>query len=397
MRSNTSMLRKLGVGAGVALAAAAGLGASPALGIVGGQASPFQAVEFSSDGKQPVVALLSPKKASVYDRQFCAGTLVSPDRVVTAAHCVIFPDPDTGEPTTIDRLGASVGINNGSLDDPNVVIVPVAGVAAHPEYDAHEGGGPDIAVVTLAQPVDAATLPVATASQRWLWRAGAEGEIRGWGYTAKRGRNPNLPAQLMYARAPMVAPATCSVLNGRLTGRGDLCLGAPDARVDSCQGDSGGPLLSRDRETGRAWLVGVVSRGEGCARYTKPGVYAPTGLHAAWLAGQGVPVPATEWAKWNSPTAKAKSASGRAGTTVTLRYRVKGSKVSREDIMVRLGPPNTAVEWKATGTSKVRAGADRTFRLKIPRDAYGKVQWCVVPTSGSGSSGSASCASLTVR
>ena len=48
---------------------------------------------------------------------------------------------------------------------------------------------------------------------------------------------------------------------------------------DACQGDSGSPLIKwqRIRKNGKisqkAYLIGIVSRGEGCAYYDMPGIY----------------------------------------------------------------------------------------------------------------------------
>ena len=40
---------------------------------------------------------------------------------------------------------------------------------------------------------------------------------------------------------------------------------------DTCQGDSGGPLWVEEK--GKAVLVGLVSRGRGCAKQNYPGIY----------------------------------------------------------------------------------------------------------------------------
>ncbi|CAG7832392.1 unnamed protein product, partial [Allacma fusca] len=43
---------------------------------------------------------------------------------------------------------------------------------------------------------------------------------------------------------------------------------------DTCQGDSGGTIDWTNPWNGLAYLVGIVSFGQGCAREDKPGVYA---------------------------------------------------------------------------------------------------------------------------
>ena len=45
---------------------------------------------------------------------------------------------------------------------------------------------------------------------------------------------------------------------------------------DTCQGDSGGPLWVE--EDGKAVLVGLVSRGRGCAKRNYPGIYTRSSL-----------------------------------------------------------------------------------------------------------------------
>jgi hypothetical protein len=55
--------------------------------------------------------------------------------------------------------------------------------------------------------------------------------------------------------------------------------------TDSCQGDSGGPFYQwygsgKDK---RAYIIGVVSRGTGCANFNSPGIFTRVTRHLAWI------------------------------------------------------------------------------------------------------------------
>ena len=56
--------------------------------------------------------------------------------------------------------------------------------------------------------------------------------------------------------------------------------------TDSCQGDSGGPLykfVKDKRGRNRAYLVGVVSRGDDCAGFNQPGIYTDVQKYKDWI------------------------------------------------------------------------------------------------------------------
>lgn len=56
---------------------------------------------------------------------------------------------------------------------------------------------------------------------------------------------------------------------------------------DACQGDSGGPLVKyvkfRGKPVEKAVLVGLVSRGNGCAYYNQPGIYTRINGFMDWI------------------------------------------------------------------------------------------------------------------
>jgi len=54
-----------------------------------------------------------------------------------------------------------------------------------------------------------------------------------------------------------------------------------DGGIDACSGDSGGPLICN--ENGKPTLVGITSRGKGCAMEDNPGVYTPTWTYIQWI------------------------------------------------------------------------------------------------------------------
>ncbi|CAG5110207.1 Oidioi.mRNA.OKI2018_I69.chr2.g4632.t1.cds [Oikopleura dioica] len=111
--------------------------------------------------------------------------------------------------------------------------------------------------------------------------------VAGWGALSSGGSSPNL---LQSVGVNILGQEYCSANsnNGALL-PDDICAGLPDLDgngltdpgVDSCQGDSGGPLVCN--VNGAATLVGVVSRGVGCADEGHPGIY--TAIHTdTWVA-----------------------------------------------------------------------------------------------------------------
>ncbi|MBW4720223.1 serine protease [Saccharothrix sp. SC076] len=186
-------------------------------------------------------------------RQFCGGTLVARDKVLTAAHCASGHAP---------RVSAVVVGREDKNETGQGVAAPVRQVWTHPQFTSAERGS-DVAVLTLGTPVDAAPLPLADDPD--LYRAGTPAFALGWGRTAELAPPSRY---LMGVVVPLVADDSCGQSYGQYDAGTMVCAGLPDGGADTCQGDSGGPLVVAGR------LVGVTSWGEGCARRGKPGIYA---------------------------------------------------------------------------------------------------------------------------
>ncbi|MGH3762378.1 S1 family peptidase [Actinophytocola sp.] len=196
--------------------------------------------------------------------QYCGGSLVADDKVVTAAHCAI------------GRKPADVVVVGGREDKESDAgtTSAVDGIWVHPEFTDVRSGA-DVAVLSLTRPLPYDTLDIAREAE--LYAPGVVGTILGWGRTSAEGQASRF---LLKAEVPMIADADCVQSYPAYQSEAMACAGVPEGGVDSCQGDSGGPLVV-DRT-----LVGITSWGEGCAAPGKPGVYTRMAAYADDLGEQ---------------------------------------------------------------------------------------------------------------
>lgn len=198
------------------------------------------------------VALLHKRYSNNVRAQFCGGTLVKSNFVVTAAHCSDF--------TTANQVQVLTGTRklDGSGNRRDVLRIVI-----HPEWNKTTFDN-DVAVWELS--TDATDIPLALLSVEDV-PVGEELLATGWGRLAEGGSSP---VDLQRVEVPLIDRAKCNgpnSYNGEIT-ENMICAGLDEGRKDSCKGDSGGPLTKGDL------LTGITSWGYGCARPNLYGVYA---------------------------------------------------------------------------------------------------------------------------
>lgn len=191
-----------------------------------------------------------------YDGRYwvCSGTLIAPDLIVTAAHCL--QDELTGSPPeTLDVIAGAFDIDAATAEQTYVV----DRVVAHPDvrlYGATSsdptglGARHDIALVRTTEPItQVSVVPILPKEELDnVMLSGAKLTIAGYGRRYVDAFGASSEDGLHYVGELSFA---------RRTDYEFLAGGSSEA--DTCPGDSGGPVYVN--YAGKVWVVGATSRG----------------------------------------------------------------------------------------------------------------------------------------
>ncbi|XP_053212692.1 trypsin-1-like isoform X2 [Panonychus citri] len=210
-------------------------------------------------------------------RQHCGATIINDRYVLTAAHCLVIP--------------GKRAVKVGGLFWYSGVTYPVTRIIVHPGYSSNSMKN-DIGLAELSEPIkftngarngNGAICPVCLPDQDQEFSGTLVAS--GWGAIREGGSKSD---KMKWVQLSWLRSNICTDAYPHYKANTQICAGFITGGRDTCQGDSGGPLvkfakMKPDEKEKRAFLVGIVSNGNGCARPGYPGIYTKVSSYLSWI------------------------------------------------------------------------------------------------------------------
>lgn len=220
-----------------------------------GEAGPVQQVKGGTDtthAEHPYTVVITRPGSSHPQKVSCGGSLVRPNKVVTAAHCM---DPTYGAIADKEVIWGRTDLRTTEGQ-----VAKISSYWKHPDYEWGGLDGDDVAVLTLDRNVGTPESLIEIATDNTLNAPGTDTTLSTYGFTGPSGSN-SFTSIIQKATLPLIEDTKCTELGWQFTPTKQLCVGpTKNDALGVCPGDSGAPMVV-STPAGRR-QVGLIESGD---------------------------------------------------------------------------------------------------------------------------------------